>query len=137
MQTDFNMVLVTEDERFLASVAHLAILGSLFMGPLCTLVPAYLWYREHQKGAKGSAFLTFHAAQATIYQGLGVTGLTLFAFFTFLLCFIVVGLLLIPVVVILGVGLFVYGVFVGVKVWQGENMKYYIIGDELTRRIPR
>jgi len=137
VQTDFNMVLVSEDERFLAALSHLAIFASFVMGPLCAIIPGYLWYREHQRGARGSAFVTFHAAQATLYQGLGVAAFMAAAFMAFLLCLVFVGLLLIPIVIVGGVALYVYALFVGVKVWQGENLKYFVIGDELTGRLAR
>lgn len=137
MQTDFNMDLVSEDDRFLAAMAHLSVLLSLFIGPFSSLVPAIIWYRERSKREASSAFILFHAAQSAIYQSIIATLLVIAAVISFFLCIFFIGFFLLPLVLILGILFLVYGCFLGMKTWQGENMKYYLIGEELARRIPR
>ena len=49
-----------------------------------------------------------------------------------ILSLVIIGFLVIPIAVVLGVAALIYGVYAGIKVWQGEdNFKYYYLGDYL------
>ena len=136
MRCEFDMTTVTPDERFRAAACHLSIVAGLVLGPLSILVPAFLWYDEkNKKDGGGSEFVIWHAAQAVIYQAvINIIGLLL-GLLIFILMFIVVGLLLIPVAIIFGLAAFIYAIFVGVKVYQGENMQYFVVGAQVAQRL--
>jgi uncharacterized Tic20 family protein len=143
-----------------AALAHAGILLTLLLafaggvGALAGLaVPLviYLSYRER------SRFITLHALQSLVYQGAGmliyvllaaVSAASVVATWTIsgLLSAVVIGLLLMPValvvtilMVILLVGaplLWVgYGLYAAYRVYQGEDFRYWLLGEWLEREV--
>lgn len=124
------------DERTWGLLAHLSTLLNLvtgFGGPIAALI-IYLVYRDR------SRFVAYHALQSMIFQliwwfGGGVLiglmwaivgGLSMVLVGIILIPF---ALLLTPVLLLLPVGALVYGVVGAVQVNQGQDFKYWLVGD--------
>jgi uncharacterized Tic20 family protein len=143
-----------------AALAHASILLTLilaFAGGVGALVGLgvplviYLSYRER------SRFVNFHALQSLVYQGAGVLAyIVLVAVLaavvgmawavTGLLSAVIIGLLLIPlalvitiltVILLLGAPLVWvgYGLYVAYRVYQGEDARYWLVGEWLERQV--
>ena len=148
------------DEWTTAALAHASILLTLllaFAGGVGALVGLavplviYLSYRER------SRFITVHALQSLAYQGAGaliylvlvaVSAAAMAAAWTIsgLLSAVVIGLLLMPlalVITILMVILLVgapmawvgYGLYAAYRVYQGEDFRYWLVGEWLEREV--
>jgi uncharacterized Tic20 family protein len=148
------------DEWTTAALAHASILLTLvlaFAGGVGALVGlavplvVYLSYRER------SRFITFHALQSLVYQGAGVliylvlvavSAAAVAAAWTIsgLLSAVVIGLLLMPlalvitilmVILLLGAPLLWigYGLYAAYRVYQGEDFRYWLVGEWLEREV--
>jgi uncharacterized Tic20 family protein len=117
-------------------LAHLSTLLNLatgFGGPIAALV-IYLVYKDR------SRFVAYHALQAMVFQliwwfGGGVLIGLMWAIVG-LLSTLLVGIVLIPVatcftpiLALMPVGALVYGVIGAVQVSQGQDFKYWLVGD--------
>jgi uncharacterized protein len=124
------------DERTWGMLAHLSTLLNLvtgFGGPIAALI-IYLVYRDR------SRFVAYNALQSMIFQliwwfGGGILiglmwaivgGLSMVLVGIILIPF---ALLLTPVLLLLPVGALVYGVVGAVQVNQGQDFKYWLVGD--------
>lgn len=129
-------ILTPGDERTWGMLAHLSTLLNLvtgFGGPIAALI-IYLVYKDR------SRFVAYHALQAMLFQliwwfGGGVLiglmwaivgGLSMILVGIILIPF---ALLLTPVLLLLPVGALVYGVVGAVQVNQGQDFKYWLVGD--------
>ncbi|HEY3310740.1 MAG TPA: DUF4870 domain-containing protein [Anaerolineales bacterium] len=120
------------DERNWAMISHLSILLNLvtgFLGPLVPLV-IYLVFKER------SRYLAYQSMQAFVFQMVGWVGAGALAGVTWavsgVLTAVLIGLLCIPLACLIGLiplAALVYGVIAGVKASQGEDFKYWLIGD--------
>jgi uncharacterized Tic20 family protein len=120
------------EERNWAMIAHLSVLANLvtgFLGPVAALV-IYLVYKDR------SRYVAYHAMQAFVFQlvwwvgGGALTGAA-WAVSGVLSTFII-GLLCMPFACIIGfipLAALVYGIIGGVKTSQGEDFKYWLVGD--------
>ncbi|MBI4730851.1 MAG: DUF4870 domain-containing protein [Chloroflexi bacterium] len=124
------------DERTWGLLAHLSVLLNLitgFAGPIAALV-IYLIYKER------SRFVAYHALQSAIFQmiwwfGGGVLIGIMWAIVGALSA-ILIGVVLIPVALILTfvlallpLGALIYGIVGAVQVSQGQDFKYWLVGD--------
>jgi uncharacterized Tic20 family protein len=124
------------DERTWASLAHLCVLLNLFTGfggPIAALI-IYVVFRDR------SRLVAYHALQSMIFQliwwfGGGVLIGIMWAIVGTLSA-ILIGLILIPFAIIativiglLPVGALIYGVIGGIQVSQGQDFKYWLVGD--------
>jgi uncharacterized Tic20 family protein len=124
------------DERTWGVLAHLSMLLNLFTGfagPIASLV-IYLVYKDR------SRFVAYQALQSTIFQlvcwfGGGVLIGLMWAVVG-VLSMLLVGILLIPfallatlLLALLPLGALVYGIVGGIQVSQGQDFKYWLIGD--------
>lgn len=124
------------DERTWGVLAHLSVLLNLltgFAGPIVSLV-IYLVYKDR------SRFVAYQALQSTIFQLLWWFGggvlIGLIWAVVGLLSMLLVGILLIPfallatlLLALLPLGALVYGIVGGIQVSQGQDFKYWLIGD--------
>ncbi len=125
-------LLSPEEERTWAMLAHLSVLLNLvsgFLGIIAALV-IYAMYRER------SRYVAFQAFQAFLFQLIFWGGGTLLVavtwFITGLLSAILVGLLLLPIACLLSLLPLVvvgYGIMAGLKANQGEDFRYWLVGD--------
>jgi uncharacterized Tic20 family protein len=124
------------DEHTWGMLAHLSTLLNLvtgFGGPIAALI-IYIIYKDR------SRLVAYHALQAMVFQliwwfGGGVLIGLMWAIVG-LLSAILVGIVLIPVaacitpiLAILPLGALVYGIIGAVKVNQGQDFKYWLVGD--------
>jgi len=120
------------EERTWAMIAHLSVLANLvtgFLGPVAALV-IYLVYKER------SRYVAYHSLQAFVFQliwWVGGGALVGFAWaVTGVLSAVLIGLLCIPfafMISILPLGALIFGVIGGVQTSQGQDFKYWLVGD--------
>jgi uncharacterized protein len=120
------------EENTWAMIAHLSVLANLvtgFLGPVAALV-IYLVYKER------SRYVAYHSLQAFIFQmiwwvgGGALVGIAWAV--TGVLSAVLIGLLCIPfacIVSILPLGALIFGVIGGVQTSQGQDFKYWLVGD--------
>jgi uncharacterized Tic20 family protein len=120
------------DERTWAMIAHLSVLGNLvtgFLGPVAALV-IYLVYKER------SRYVAYQAMQSFVFQliwwvgGGALTGLAWAV--SGVLSAVLIGLLCMPFACLIGLiplGALIYGVIGSVQTSQGQDFKYWLIGD--------
>ncbi len=121
-----------EDQRIWAMLAHLSVLVNLitgFLGPIAAIV-IYLVYKDR------SRYVAYHAMQSFVFQliwwvGGGIlVGLTWTI--TAVLSALLIGLLCIPfalLISLLPLGALIYGIIGSVQTYQGQDFKYWLIGD--------
>ena len=120
------------DERTWAMIAHLSILGNLvtgFLGPVAALV-IYLVFKER------SRYVAYQAMQAFVFQLVWWVGAWALAGIVWtisgILSAVLIGLLCMPLACLISfipLGALVYGVVGGVQASQGQDFKYWLIGD--------
>jgi uncharacterized protein len=126
------VVTTTSDERTWAMIAHLSILINLFtgfLGPIAALL-IYLLYKDR------SRYVAYQAMQSFMMQLIGWVG---FGFIigaawaiVGVLSALIVGLCLIPFAILLSflpVVIAVYSVVGAVRTSQGEDFRYWAVGD--------
>lgn len=114
-----------QDERTWSMLSHLSVLLA-FVGlmPLGSLI-IWLIYKDR------SPRVRFHALQALWYQVAWVVILVAGWFITFILSFILIGLLLIPVMLLASVVPVIHGCYAAYKVNQGVDFRYPFIADKI------
>ena len=136
----YESTALTSDEHTWAMLAHLSVLLNLitgFLGIVAALV-IYLVYKNRSK------YVAYQAMQAFIFQLIWWFGggiLTGIAWaITGPLILVIIGLVLIPLacaITLMPIAALVYGVIGAVQCNNGQDFKYWLIGDwvrgELTR----
>ncbi|CAN5248720.1 hypothetical protein BH24ACT19_BH24ACT19_18740 [soil metagenome] len=118
-----------QDERTWSMFAHLSVLLNLITGiggPIAALV-IWLVYKDR------SSRVSFHALQSLWYQVAWAVILLVGWTVTFILSFILIGFLLIPVMLIASLVPFVHQCYAAYKVNQGVDYRYPIIADMVDR----
>ncbi len=120
------------EERTWAMVSHLSILANLvtaFLGPLIPLV-IYLTFKDR------SRYVAFQSMQAFIFQLIAWIGAGLLAAIAWvisgLLAVILIGCLIMPLALLISIiplAALVYGVIGAIQTDQGQNFKYWLVGD--------
>ena len=123
-------LLTPAEERQWAMLSHFSVLLNLFTVFLGTLAPLiiYLVYKE------SSRFVAFHSLQALIFQSICWFGGSVFAVASGFLSGIIpgIGLVCLPltcIFAVLPVVALVYGVVGGIHTNQGQDFKYWLVGD--------
>ena len=121
------------DERTWALLAHLSVLLNLvtgFAGPIAALI-IYLVYKER------SRYVAYHALQSMIFQSIcwygggmlaGICGILAGVFAWTIVLPILFGLVALTLA-LLPMGAIVYGIIAAVQVNQGQDFKYWLVGD--------
>jgi uncharacterized Tic20 family protein len=127
-----EQALSSDDERTWALLAHLSVLLNLvtgILGPVAAIV-IYFAFKDR------SRYVRYHAMQAFLFQLLWWVGggiLTTILWVTVgVLAVVIVGLCLIPfalVASLLPLGALIYGVIGGIQVSQGQDFRYWLVGD--------
>lgn len=124
--------LTPSDERTWAMLAHLSVLVNLFTGALGPLIPLvmYLSFKDR------SRYVAYQSLQAFIFQllwwvggGVVIGGAWLI---TVILMPVLVGFLCLPIALVISflpLGVMAYGVIGGLRASQGEDFKYWLVGD--------
>jgi uncharacterized protein len=121
------------DERTWAMLSHLSVLLNLvtgFFGPIAALV-IYLVYRER------SRYVAFHSLQSLVFQlvvwvGGGVLAGVAWTVAGALTAVMGIGCLLMPFALLLSLLPLiapVYGIIAAVQTNQGQDFRYWLIGD--------
>ncbi len=121
-----------QDERTWAMLAHLSVLVNLFsgmLGPVAALV-IYLVFKDR------SHYVAYQSLQAFVFQLIAWVGggfvATVAWAFTAAASVVLVGLLCIPaaaLVTLIPLGAVVYGVVGGVQCSQGNDFRYWLVGN--------
>jgi uncharacterized protein len=120
-----------QDERTWSVLAHLSVLAGLVgLMPLGALI---IWLVYKDKSPR----VGFHALQALWYQIAWLVILVVGWFVTFILSFILIGLLFIPVMLIASLVPFIHGCYAAYKVNQGVDYRYPYIADRIDGGIRR
>jgi uncharacterized Tic20 family protein len=120
------------EERTWAMVSHLSILANLvtaFLGPVIPLV-IYLTFKDR------SRYVAFQSMQAFIFQLIAWVGAGFLAAIAWtisgLLAVILIGCLIMPLALLISIiplAALVYGVIGAIQTDQGQNFKYWLVGD--------
>ena len=120
------------DERTWAMIAHLSVLANLvtgFFGPVAALV-IYLVFKDR------SHYVAYQSLQAFVFQLIWWVGAGALAGIAWavsgVLSAILIGLLCMPFACLISfipLGSVVYGIVGGVQSSQGQDFKYWLIGD--------
>jgi uncharacterized Tic20 family protein len=124
--------LSASEERTWAMLAHLSVLINLFtgvLGPVVALI-IYLIFLPRSK------YVAYHAMQSFLFQILMWYGIGVMWGIVGMLSAIVVGVILIPFACVLTpfflIGMAIapiYGIMGGVQTSQGQDFKYWFVGD--------
>lgn len=130
--TPLPALLSQSDERTWAMLAHLSVLVNLFtgiFGPLVALI-IYLAFSARSK------YVAYQAMQSFLFQLVLWHGLAVMWAIVGILSSILVGIALIPFACVLtpffllGMAIApIYGIVGAVKTSQGEDFKYWLVGD--------
>lgn len=122
------------DERMWAMISHFSVWANLisgFLGLVGALV-IYLLFKDR------SRYVAYHSLQALIFQLVWWVGGGILAgatwFLSTVLSAVLIGLLCIPLACIfslLPIGSLIYGLVGGIQTNQGQDFKYWLIGDWL------
>lgn len=124
--------LTPEEERQWAMLAHLGVLANLFSGFLGPVVPLviYMIYKDR------SRYVAYQSLQGLVFQliwWVGGGALTGIAWaITGTLSAVLIGLICIPfacVITVMPLVALVYGTYAGIQCNQGQDFKYWLIGD--------
>jgi uncharacterized protein len=114
-----------QDERTWCVLAHLSVLAGLVgLMPFGALIIWLLFKDRSQR-------VGFHALQALWYQVAWLIILVAGWFVTFVLSFVLVGLLFIPVMLVASLAPFVHGCYAAYRVSQGEDYRYPFIAARI------
>jgi hypothetical protein len=124
--------LSSADEHTWAMLSHLSVLANLvtgFLGPVAALV-IYLVFKDR------SRYVAYHSMQSFVFQliwWIGGGALTGIAWaFTGITSIALIGLLCIPlacVVSLIPLGALIYGAIGAVQCSQGQDFRYWMVGD--------
>lgn len=124
--------LAPQEERQWAMLAHLGVLANLFSGVLGPVVPLMIYFIYKDR----SRYVAYHSLQALIFQLIWwVGGWTLVGIawtITGALSAVLIGLLCLPFACLFSLMPLValgYGVYGGIQCNQGQDFKYWLIGD--------
>jgi uncharacterized Tic20 family protein len=120
------------DERTYAMLAHLTVLANLitgFLGPVVALI-LYIIYKDR------SRYVAYHAMQSFVFQLVFWVGGGILAGITWaissILTAVIIGCLIMPIALVfsaLPLIAIIYGIIGGIKCNQGQDFKYWLVGD--------
>jgi uncharacterized protein len=116
-----------QDERRWSIIAHLSILLDLVSGiggPVAALIIWLIYKDRSQKVA-------FHALQSFWYQVTWLVILSVGWFITYILMFVLIGFLLVPVMAIASIIPFVHQCYAAYKISQGVDYRYPLMADRV------
>lgn len=122
----------TSEERTWASLAHLSILLNLitgFLGVIAALI-IYLAFRDRSRYVAYQSLQSF-ILQLVFWAGAGFLAGLMWGI-TIPLMLLVIGFCLLPLAILISIipiAALVYGVVAAIKTNNGEDFKYWLIGD--------
>ena len=128
--------LTQAEEHTWAMLAHLSVLVNLFtgvLGPVVALI-IYLIF------AKRSRYVAYHAMQSFLFQLVVWYGIGVMWSIVGILCAVLIGVILIPFAcvltpfLLLGMAIApIYGIIGAVQTSQGQDFKYWLVGDRVRK----
>ena len=113
MQYQPNMSLQTPEQKQMGLIMHLSQLANLILFPIGIIVPIVIWQTQKDK----MPALDAHGKMVTNFM----ISMIIYGFITFVLMFVLIGFLLLPVLAILGI---VFPIIGAVKANNGELWDY-------------
>lgn len=113
MQYQPNMSLQTPEQKQMGLILHLSQLANVFLFPVGIILPIVLWQTQKEK----MPALDAHGKMVTNFM----ISMTIYFFVSFILAFVLIGFLLIPVLAILGI---VFPIIGAIKANNGEFWEY-------------
>lgn len=110
------------DDNLMAALAHAGVL-------ITVIVALVIWLTQKEK----SKYVEFQAKQALVYQLVVGVALIVLWIISFILMFVYIGFLLMPIVLLLGLAAVIYGLYAAYQTYQGKDFRYVIIGDMLAK----
>ena len=114
-----------QEERTWSVLSHLSMFLNLFTGFLGPVAALIIWLVYKDRSRK----VAFHALQSFWYQVAWIVILSVGWFITYILMFVLIGFLLVPVMAIVSVVPFVHQCYAAYKISQGVDYRYPIIAD--------
>jgi uncharacterized protein len=108
-----SMGLQTADEKQMGIFLHLSQLANMIFFPVGMILPIVLWQTQKEK-MQG---LDAHGKMVTNFM----ISMLIYGFVTIILCFVLIGLLLLPVLAVVGI---VFPIIGGIKANNGELWEY-------------
>ncbi|MFZ5820739.1 MAG: DUF4870 domain-containing protein [Chloroflexota bacterium] len=128
----FAPPLSPNDERMWAMLSHLGVLANLFSGILGPAVPLiiYMVYKDR------SRYVAYQSLQALLFQLIWWVGGGILAGVTWtlsgVLSAVVIGFLCMPLACVFSampLVALIYGAYGGIQTYQGQDFKYWLVGD--------
>ena len=116
-----------QDERTWSIIAHLSILLNLISGIGGPVAAFIIWLVYKDRSQK----VAFHALQSFWYQVAWIVILSVGWFITYVLMFVLIGFLLIPVMAIASIVPFANQCYAAYKISQGDDYRYPIVADRV------
>lgn len=110
------------DENLMAALAHAGVL-------ITVIVALVIWLTQKDK----SKYVEFQAKQALVYQLVVGVAMLMMSILSFILMFVYIGFLLMPLVMLLGLAAVIYGIYGAYQTYRGKDFRYVIIGDMLAK----
>ena len=118
-----------QDERTWSMLSYLSVLVNLVTGIGGPIVALVIWLVYKDKSQR----VAFNALQSLWYQIAWVVILFAGWTLTFILMFVLIGFLLVPVMAIVSLVPFVHQCYAAYKVYQGVDYRYPVIADMVDR----
>ena len=116
-----------QDERTWSIFAHLSILLNLISGIGGPVAAFIIWLLYKDRSQK----VAFHALQSLWYQVAWIVILSVGWSITYLLMFVLIGFVLVPVMAIASIVPFVHQCYAAYRISQGADYRYPIIAERV------
>ena len=113
MQYQPNMSLQTPEQKTMGLIMHLSQLANLILFPVGIAIPIVIWQTQKEK----TPALDAHGKMVTNFM----ISMTIYFIVSFILVFVLIGFLLLPIVAIIGI---VFPIIGGIKANNGELWEY-------------
>ncbi len=120
------------DDKLIAAFAHASALVTTFT-VVGIVIPLLIWLLQKDK----SRFIEFQAKQALFYQSIVLIISFVLGIATFIISLITLGLgavIMVPLLLLFGLAAIIYGLYAAYKTYEGEDFKYYLLGDWLQKQ---
>jgi uncharacterized Tic20 family protein len=113
MQYQPNMSLQTPEQKQMGLFLHLSQLANVILFPIGIIIPIVIWQTQKDK----IPALDAHGKMVANFM----ISMTIYLFVTFILMFVLIGLLLLPIVGLIGI---IFPIIGGIKANNGELWEY-------------
>lgn len=122
----------TQEERTMAMLAHGSAVLNVFTVVGGIIVALVIYLVEKDK----SPWAAFQALQALVYQVIASVVVWLAMIFSSILIAFLIGCVLLPLSLLLGLAALAYSVYAAYQTYQGLDFRYALVGDWLSQQAP-